>query len=293
MFLPTEIITVLAHFRPVFKQPTYAKAVELLIGTILARGRRTVASALRSVGKSEERQWSKYHHVLNRAKWSGLAVSERLLKLLVQSFVSQGIVRIAVDETLERRWGPKIRKCGHWRDSKSSSKRLTVSSRGLRWLVLALVVGLPWTRYEVALPFLSVLLTTPKVSEKLGKRHKTVAQRTGQVVAWLRRVLAGREIHLVGDGAYAVIELGLTCRRHQVTLVCPAASRCRVSLSHPIDRRSAGRGRPPVVGARLSALAEVITSPTTQWQRRSRQVVRRIDHHHGLDNGHGPLVFDG
>ena len=292
MFLPTEIITVLAHFRPVFKQPTYAKAVELLIGTILARGRRTVASALRSVGKSEERQWSKYHHVLNRAKWSGLAVSERLLKLLVQSFVSQGIVRIAVDETLERRWGPKIRKCGHWRDSKSSSKRLTVSSRGLRWLVLALVVGLPWTRYEVALPFLSVLLTTPKVSEKLGKRHKTVAQRTGQVVAWLRRVLAGREIHLVGDGAYAVIELGLTCRRHQVTLVAPLRLDARL-FEPPYRPQKRGRGRPPVVGARLSALAEVITSPTTQWQRRSRQVVRRIDHHHGLDNGHGPLVFDG
>ncbi len=47
-------------------------------------------------------------------------------------------VTIAVDETLERRWGPHIRKCGHWRDSRSSSKRLHVSSRGLRGS------SLPW-----------------------------------------------------------------------------------------------------------------------------------------------------
>ena len=224
-------------------------------------------SALLAVGKGQEANWSKYHHVLNRARWSGLEASSLLLKLIIATFVPAGdIVTIAVDETLERRWAPHIRKCGHWRDSRSSSKRLHVSSRGLRWLVFAVVVPVPWTAYELALPFLSLLLTTPKVSESLGKPHRTVAQVTGRIVPWLRRRLAGHPIHLVGDGAYAVLELGLTCQAHQVTLIAPL--RLDARLFEPPCRPAKKRlGRPPIVGARLPNLAEVAIAPATRWHR--------------------------
>ncbi len=176
-------------FQPAFTRPTYQKVVELVVGTILVRGRRTVASALRAIGKDQERNWSKYHHVLNRAQWSGLEVSRLLLLLIVATFVpAEGIVKIAVDETLERRWSPRISKCGYWRDSRSSSKRLNVSSAdSAGWF--AVVVSVPWTEYDLALPFLSVLLTTPKVSEALGnrteRRHKSpVGSFLGSDVYW-------------------------------------------------------------------------------------------------------------
>lgn len=267
MFLPAEIISVLIHFRPAFNARTYGKGVELVIGTLLAHGRRTVTSALRASGKEQDKGWSKYHHVLNRAQWSGLAVSRLLLTQIVTTLVTaDGTVTISVDETLERRWGPQIRKNGHWRNSRSFSKRLHVSTRGLRWLVFAVVVEVPWTKYAIALPFLSILLTTPKVTAELGKRHKTVAQVTGQVVMWLRRTLAGYPIHLVGDGAYAVMELGLICQRCQVTLIAPLRLDARLfePPSRPLQRR---KGRPPLVGARLPNLAEVALSPMTSLHR--------------------------
>ncbi len=37
MFLPAEIISVMAHFAPVFTQPSYQKVIALLTGTILAQ----------------------------------------------------------------------------------------------------------------------------------------------------------------------------------------------------------------------------------------------------------------
>ena len=86
MFLPAEIIPVLAHFAPVFTAPTYQKALVLVVGTILAKGRRTVTSALRAVGHTQTADWAKYHHVLNRARWSGLQLSDRLLLLLVATW---------------------------------------------------------------------------------------------------------------------------------------------------------------------------------------------------------------
>jgi hypothetical protein len=41
---------------------------------------------------------------------------------------------------LERRWGAKIHKRGHYRDSARSSRQRSVSSPGVRWIVLAVVV---------------------------------------------------------------------------------------------------------------------------------------------------------
>jgi hypothetical protein len=266
MFLPTEIIPILAQFAPVFAAPTYQKALVLVVGTILAQGRRTVTSALRAVGHTQTADWAKYHHVLNRARWSGLQLSARLLLLLIAAFAPAGRVTIVVDETLERRWGPQIRKRGHWRDSLASGKHLNVSSSGLRWLVFALVVNVPWTPYALALPFLSVLLNKPKVSAQLGRPHKTGAHVSGQVVSWLRRTLPGRAIHLVGDGAYAVIALGLQCQQRQVTLLAPLRLDARL-FEPPMRLVGKLRGRPQVVGARLPNLEQIALAPTTRWHR--------------------------
>src|SRR5436309_12402425 len=177
MSLPRPIITVLAHFEPLFTAPTWKKVVILLVGTVLARGRRTVTAALRQMGRQMDPHFSGFHQVLNRARWSPLAVSRRLLQVLVQTFViAGGVVEIVIDETLERRWGRKISKRGHWRDSLRSSKKRSVSTPGLRWVTMALVVTLPWTKRQWALPFLSVLATTPKVSKELKRQHKTLSR---------------------------------------------------------------------------------------------------------------------
>jgi hypothetical protein len=267
MFLPSEIISLFAQFAPAFSQPSYRKVVVLLVGTILARGRRTVTAALRAVGLQQDKRWAKYHHLLSRASWSGLGVSQLLLRLLVSTFVASGAtVDLVIDETLERRWGRKISKRGHWRDSLASSKGRNVSTSGLRWLVLALVVKLPWSRQYWALPCLSVLLTTPKVSQQLGQRHKTVAQVSGQMVQWARRVLPGRQIKLIGDGAYSVIALGLTCRVRGVTLIAPLRLDARL-FGPPPSGTGKRVGRPAVVGQRLPNLEQVARQSSTRWQR--------------------------
>jgi hypothetical protein len=266
MFLPEEIITVLNHFQPVFTQPTYQKTVVLVIGVILTRGRRTVTAALRQMGLQQNKNWAKYHHVLNRAKWSSLQVAHILLNLLVRHFVAaDASVEMVIDETLERRWGPKISKRGHWRDSLASSKGLNVSSSGLRWIVLALVVKLPWSQRTWALPCLSVLATTPKVSEALEQRHKTLAQWAGQIVQWVHRTLPNRRIKLMGDGSYSVIELGLTCTKLNITLIAPLRLDARL-FAPPPEPDGKQVGRPRVVGQRLPNLEHIALDPNTAWQ---------------------------
>jgi hypothetical protein len=108
-----------------------------------------------------------------------------------------------------------------------------------------------------------VLLTTPKISDQLGKRHKTVAQVAGQMLKWTRRILPGRRLKVIGDGAYSVINLGLTAQAHKVTLIAPLRLDARLFAPPP---PYSGRGRPRGVGERLPTLAHLAAEPDTDWQ---------------------------
>jgi len=265
MPLPDPIIEVLTVFRPLFTAPTWRKLMTLLTGTLLAQGRRTVAAALRASGNSQAINWSLFHQVLNRARWSRFSVSRQLLLLIVETFVPAGAcVDLVIDETLERRWGSKISKRGHYRDSALSSRKQSVSSPGLRWIVMAVVVTLPWTKQRWALPFLCVLATTPEVSEQLGKRHKTVGMWAHQMVSLVRSFLPDRSIKLMGDTAYSVLELGLHANAKPLTLVTTGRLDA-VRHSPPPERTRHTIGRPRVVGKRLPALEKVLQDPQTLW----------------------------
>jgi hypothetical protein len=63
MPLPDPIIEVLMTFRPLFTAPTWRKLMTLLTGTLLAQGRRTVATALRASGNDQAGNWSLFRPV--------------------------------------------------------------------------------------------------------------------------------------------------------------------------------------------------------------------------------------
>lgn len=74
----------------------------LVIGVVVAPGKRTVTAALHVLGKANEKIYAKYHHVLNRARWSNHALSERLLTMLVNVFCGSGPIIMGIDEHIER-----------------------------------------------------------------------------------------------------------------------------------------------------------------------------------------------
>jgi predicted hydrolase (HD superfamily) len=119
--LPKSMIQVLAPFAPLFSKSVF-QHVQLLVGTILARGKRTVASALRAVSLEDERRFCRYHRVLNRAVWSSREASRVLLGLLVEAFVAEGPLVLGIDESLERRRAKKIFAKGIYRDPLRSSR---------------------------------------------------------------------------------------------------------------------------------------------------------------------------
>lgn len=160
MPIPEEMVAIVGAFAPLFSERVWAHAQVLVWGTLLARGPRTVASALRAMGKAEERHWTNYHRVLNRAVWSGLGAAGTLL-VLVLGLVPGTQVLVAIDDVLERRTGERIQGRGVYRDPLMSSRAHQSKSAGLRWVVAAVLVRVGWSRRVWALPVLSVLAPPP------------------------------------------------------------------------------------------------------------------------------------
>ena len=98
----------LPTFAPLFQQRSWRHGQVLLIGAILASGRRTVTSILRITGLRRERRFVNYHRILNRAAWSSRAAARVLLGLLLNAFVPAGPALQGRDDTIERRRGKCI-----------------------------------------------------------------------------------------------------------------------------------------------------------------------------------------
>ncbi len=171
--LPSGFSSLLMAFAPLFRSSVWDYAQVLLLGAILAPGRRTVSSVLCIVGLGSERNFQNYHRVLNRVRWSSRAASQILLGLLVQSFAPSGPLLVGLDDTIERRWGRKIQARGIYRDPVRSSHSHFVKTSGLRWLSLMLLVEIPWAGRVWALPFFTVLAPSLRYHEKRKQRHKT------------------------------------------------------------------------------------------------------------------------
>jgi len=173
--LPCEIIALTTAFAPYFSEPVWQQAQVLMIGAILAPGRRTVASALRVMGLGNAEHFQNYHRVLNRATWSSRKVAQALFVLLLCTFTSTpltGPIVLGVDETLERRRGAKIAAKGVYRDATRSSHSFFVKATGLRWVVVMLLVPIPWAKRVWALPFFTVLAPSERYHQERGLRHK-------------------------------------------------------------------------------------------------------------------------
>jgi hypothetical protein len=260
-----EIIQLLSAFAATMTAPTFANALVLIYGAILAPGRRTVASALRVMGQSEETNPSKYHRVLARARWSTWECSRVLLRLLVSTFVPEGVsLEILVDETLERRAGKKIGYKGWFRDAVRSVGNKVAVSLGIRWCCLCLLVWVPWSSRPWALPFLAVPVLSKKTCERLGKTHRSGVWWTAFLMEKVRGWYPDREIVLIGDGGYAAIELVAACQRLRVKLVSRLRQDAQLyAFAGP--QPSNKRGPKPKKGKRLRSLASIVSDAKSIW----------------------------
>src|SRR5829696_4758095 len=267
--MPASVPEVLAAwmqlFAVYFTTAVWRHVLVLVAGTLLAPGRRTVTAALRIMGLDQAPGFAVYHRVLSLGRWSSRAVAHRLLLLLVAAFVPTGPVVVGIDDTIERRWGAKIKARGIYRDPVRSSRGHFVKASGLRWLCVMLLAPIPWAGCVWALPFLTVLAPSEQWSRQHRLRHKKLTDWARQVLLQTARWLPGRRVNAVMNSSFSAIALlrDLAPRLAVVTRLRLDACLCQP----PPPRRPKARGRPRVKGARLPSLRERLENPATRWHR--------------------------
>jgi len=243
-----------------FSRPTYLRAAVLALGALLTVGCRTVCGLLRTLGALAPGHQSSYHRVLSRRAWSGLGAARALAGLVLRWLAPSGPVLLAADDTVTEHPGDHVHGNGCHRDPVRSSHTYTAWRWGHKWVVLAILVPLPFSQRRWALPVLAALYRPPEVDRRQGRRHKTPVDLLRQLLLLLLRWFPGRRFVCVADGGYASHELAALAARQGGRLTFVSRFFAQAHLHAPVAPLPAGvkrRGRPPQKGPRLPTPAAV------------------------------------
>ena len=108
MILPPEARPLVGAFVFSFTSPTYQRLSALLVGAVLATGRRTVANLLRTLRHLAPGHRTDYQRVLSRAPWSGLGLGCALTRLVLDRLAPDGPVCLVGDDTVDGHKGPRV-----------------------------------------------------------------------------------------------------------------------------------------------------------------------------------------
>jgi hypothetical protein len=257
-------------FRPAFSTPTYRRFLVLALAAVLTTGRRTVTNLLRTVRVQAPGHASSYHRVFSRRRWSAWILARALITFLLDHVVPPGPVLLAGDDTVTEHPGPQVFGKGRHRDGVRSSHSYTAYRWGHKWVVLAILMKLPFATRPWALPVLVALYRPPERDRVHGTRHKTPAHIARLLLARLMRWFPNRHFIFVGDTGYGTSETARFCRQHRRHLTLVSKFYGDAALYEPPPPRTHSTiGRPRVKGQKLPSPQKVVAHST----RRTRLAV--------------------
>lgn len=248
--LPGTLSRVLTSLRPCFTAPTFETFTALVAGLLAQPVGRTVCGMLTGAGLARVWHHCRAHRFFSAARWCPRQVGLLLAELIVTSLLLPGAsITVAVDDTLFRRRGKKVHGVGWFHDgSAAGGAKLGF---GNNWVVVAIIVTLPFLSRPVALPVLAALAV------KGGASKPDLAR---DLVDLIAEHFVHRDVHIVADAAYgcgAFIGLGegmtMTTRAKTNAVFCQVA-----------PPRTGKRGRPRLKGERIGTPADIAS--TARWK---------------------------
>ncbi len=247
MELVPGFIALLQGLSAVMTAPTFANLNTVLTGWVFA-GRHTVRRMIVAAGDAADKHFSSYHRLFSAARWSLDALGLAMLEL-IQPFLGD-VVLLGLDDTLARKRGLTMFGTGMHHDPLLSSRGKVITNWGHSWVVLGVIVELPFRRgHYYCLPILFRLYLNKKSAAKHRRAYRTRPELAVEMLEVLCNQRKNRRFHVVGDSAYG-----------GQSLLCFLPTNCDLTsrlvkdarLYGPPPQRKAGtNGRPRKFGERL------------------------------------------
>ncbi len=265
--VPASLAGVLQVFRPCFTAPSFRMFVALLAGMVAQPGRRTVCGMLVGAGLSRVWRHGRAHWFFSHARWSVEQVGLALVGLIVSGLLpADAPVLLAVDDTLMRRSGRRVSGAAWQHDGARKGPKGSQVSWGTCFVVVGIVVVLPFLDRPVCLPVAARLWRPKGVSKAV-----LACQMVSAIVTRIAAGSPGRAVHVVADAHYAGAD-GAPTRRELVGRGLPEG----VSLTSRLRRNAVLKaiaapvpgagGRPRRIGVRLGTPTDL--ARTLPWATR-------------------------
>lgn len=219
----------------------------LMLGVVMAKGRRTVTSWLRAAGLRTG--WEDFYYFLGAVGQVNEFMAMLVLRLLVRNLLPDGPLVFGLDDTPTKRFGPKVQGAG-WHHNPTPGPAGQQLLYGHLWVTLAWLVHHPlWG--AIGLPVLARLYIRQVDVKALEQRwqFQTKLVLAKQLVLWVIKVLGflGRPLWFVTDGGYAKRPFLEVARQQPGVVIISRLRRdaalCTVPKPVPAAKRRPGRPR--------------------------------------------------
>jgi hypothetical protein len=259
-------LSTLDVLRPAFTRPGFDNLVVLFIGWVLTNGPHAVTQALVVTGIPGQRHHEAFHRFFSRGTWIPDRVGYLLFdKVLAKLVGPDAAIRAVVDDTLATKKGPEVFGIGSHLDPVRSTKAYRVFAFGHVWVVLAVVVSVPFSQRPWALPVLFRLYRNKKECKKKGARYRKKTELAREMIAILANWAPERRIEIAADSAYCNATV-LKKLPKRIVFFGDMRPDAVLTAQPPQRRRKGSRGRRPVRGRTLPKPSVLAANTRRPWQ---------------------------
>lgn len=209
--MPTDslrtLLDVLEVLRPAFTPAAFTLFVLLFDGWVRTPGRHALTECLIAAGVATGRDHTAFYRFFSRGTWEPDRLGRCVFEALLKRLGPDELLALVVDDTLAQHKGPHVFALGTHLDAVRSTRRTKVFAFGHVWVVLALVVPVPFARRGFALPLLFRLYRTEADCARHGvayrKRTELARELVDVVLGWLEPEAGARPVSLALDNGYA------------------------------------------------------------------------------------------
>lgn len=188
-------------FRYGVTRPGFRNLVVIATGWVLSQGPRAITEALVVTEVSGRRHWEAFHRFFSRGAWDPDLLGKNVFHRLRRWFADE-TVRIVIDDTIAPKKGPQVFGIGSHLDAVRSTKFCRIFTFGHCWVVLAVVVQLPFSTRTWALPVLFRLYRNLKECTKRRAPYKKKTELAREMLDVFLGWAGARRVELAADSAY-------------------------------------------------------------------------------------------
>lgn len=265
MELVPEFLVLVQGLSATMTAPSFASLTTVVTGWVFA-GRRTVTRMILAAGATADKHYSSYHRLFSAARWSLDALGLALFTL-VEPFLGD-VVHLGLDDTLCRKRGLKMFGTGMHHDPLLSSRGQAITNWGHSWVVLGVIVELPFRRgHSYFLPLLFRLYLNQTSAARHRRTYRTRPELAVELLGVLCRFRKTRRFHAIADSAYGGQSV-LGWLPANCDLTSRLLKNARLYAAPP-ERRPGTPGRPRKRG-------DLLPTPAALLQGRCRRVTLSI-----------------